>query len=212
MIRLANARDAVILATVHYSKGLEYPLVFLPDIHEKGGQYEPVCHYDCNGTARMLKDITGLGLQPEKCALEAMQERLRLFYVAITRAKFFCKAWVETGGNSAFNYLFRERDQEQFPEPLEDSLAKWACSSAIFSHPRPRRAGVQIELQRIETEEAEKLPPSRFRKKPAEPGAELGASERIRPFWHTLSASVLMQRLLQNSTAQTPYEVAATKT
>ena len=214
MIRLANARDAVILATVHYSKGLEYPLVFLPDIHEKGGQYEPVCHYDCNGTARMLKDITGLGLQPEKCALEAMQERLRLFYVAITRAKFFCKAWVETGGNSAFNYLFRERDQEQFPEPLEDSLAKRVSSLGnIQSLEDLCRAGVQIELQRIETEEAEETAAIEVPEEalPEPELQNLAHPERIRPFWHTLSASVLMQRLLQNSTAQTPYEVAATK-
>ena len=204
MIRLANARDAVILATVHYSKGLEYPLVFLPDIHEKNGQEEPVCHYDCNGIARMLKDLTGLGMQPEKCALEAMQERLRLFYVAITRAKFFCKAWVESGGKSVFDYLFRKRDQEQFEEPVEYSLAKRVSALGdVQSQDDLQQAGLQIEQQSTEVEELqdpiENAPDETL---PEPELQQLTHPERIRPFWYTLSASALMQRLLQNSSGQ----------
>lgn len=215
MIRLANARDAVILATVHYSKGLEYPLVFLPDIHEKNGQQEPVCHYDCNGIARMLKDITGLGMHPEKCALEAMQERLRLFYVAVTRAKFFCKAWVETGGKSVFNYLFRKRDQEKLEEPVDDSLAKRVSSLGDLQSPEElHQAGLQIEQQSAEAgemeETKEEVPQETL---PLPELQQLTHPERIRPFWYTLSASALMQRLLQNSPGQdaVPHAGAAVK-
>ncbi len=204
MIRLANARDAVILATVHYSKGLEYPLVFLPDIHEKKGQQEPVCHYDCNGIARILKDLTGLGMHPEKCALEAMQERLRLFYVAITRAKFFCKAWVETGETSIFDYLFRKRDQEQFSDPVEESLAKRVSAPKDIQSPEDlRQAGLQIEPQITEAEELQDtVEDASEESRPAPELQQLAHPERIRPFWYTLSASALMQRLLQNSIGQ----------
>lgn len=211
LVRLASARDAVVLATVHYSKGLEYPLVFLPDIHEKDGQSEAVCHYDCQGVARMLKDLTGLGMHKEKCALEAMQERLRLFYVAITRAKYFCKAWVESGGNSVFNYLFRQRGQEAFPEPVEDALAQIVSTGkTIMSEAELQQAGVQItaanKIEAIEEaaktgdQEQESVAPVT-----AQPILQqLSHPERIRPFWRTLSATALMQSLLDGGAANKP--------
>lgn len=57
------ATDAITLSTMHASKGLEYQVVFLPDVVEGVTPYK-----------KALKD-------------EEMEEERRLFYVAITRAK-----------------------------------------------------------------------------------------------------------------------------
>ncbi|MFA6930085.1 MAG: UvrD-helicase domain-containing protein [Lentisphaeria bacterium] len=198
LIRLANARDAVILATVHYSKGLEYPLVFLPDIHDKKSRQELVCHYERKGIAKMLKDITSLGFEQEKCALEAMQERLRLYYVAITRAKFFCKVFVDTGGASIFNYLFRDRSRQQAQESLEKLV------SSLPKNPSPQGA-LEFGLNYQEPESAESaeeiLATNSLGERMKEcdlPEMELQVlphPEKIDPYWYTLSATALMQRL-----------------
>jgi len=63
--RYDEGADAVILMTIHSSKGLEFPIVFLPGME--------------NGIFPGLKTITG----PE----DEMEEERRLAYVAITRAK-----------------------------------------------------------------------------------------------------------------------------
>ena len=56
-------KDAVMIATMHYAKGLEYDVVFIPDAND--------------------------GITPYRRALleEDLEEERRMFYVAMTRAK-----------------------------------------------------------------------------------------------------------------------------
>jgi len=91
--------DGVILSTIHASKGLEFPLVFL---------------------VAMERNIF-----PNERALEedSMDEELRLFYVALTRAK---RHLVITHARERFRYGRIERSRPsdflyRLPEDLTDS-------------------------------------------------------------------------------------------
>ncbi|WP_445398933.1 exodeoxyribonuclease V subunit beta [Zobellella sp. An-6] len=90
VLRLESDADLVRVVTIHKSKGLEYPLVFLPFIcsfRESGGKGGPVQLYD--GRRKRLV----LNPSEEEKALaerERLGEDLRLLYVALTRARHAC--------------------------------------------------------------------------------------------------------------------------
>lgn len=90
-----EARDAVALMTIHASKGLEWPVVVLPNLSGKpGGKTPKVLFDDRWGVALKLEDADGNVLEPvaysaikrERQAREAEEER-RIYYVAFTRAR-----------------------------------------------------------------------------------------------------------------------------
>jgi exodeoxyribonuclease V beta subunit len=86
MQRLESERDAVQILTMHVSKGLEAPVVFLlGGLNSANGSQERVFHDDRG------ERILWLGKAPkdvaEKADKEEAQEDERLLYVALTRAK-----------------------------------------------------------------------------------------------------------------------------
>lgn len=100
IVRLESDDDLVKVVTIHKSKGLEYPLVFLPFACASGGtrgghgyryhdgesaQLEllPASHDDAGDAVRDAKDAADRA---------ALQEDLRLLYVALTRSRHAC--WV----------------------------------------------------------------------------------------------------------------------
>ncbi|MBB3229082.1 exodeoxyribonuclease V beta subunit [Luteibacter sp. Sphag1AF] len=98
IVRLESDADLVKVVTVHKSKGLEYPLVFLPFVcafgRSSSGGYR--FHDAQEGTRIELLSASGTGVgdnvtrakaQAERAAL---QEDLRLLYVAVTRARHAC--------------------------------------------------------------------------------------------------------------------------
>ena len=120
-LRLESDERAVKIVTVHRSKGLEYPIVFCPFVWEgfkpprpkdalRGGlRYHPE-----PGRARYV--ITFDPDEAQRAAgragAEQLAEDLRLFYVAVTRAKYRC--YVVWGayngfGTSAPAYLLHGR-------------------------------------------------------------------------------------------------------
>ncbi len=105
--------DAVKIMTIHASKGLEFPVVFVPGleeefklktadslVYEKGGRlffrYEPesaIRKQDADFMEHLEKEI---------------EEQKRLFYVAVTRAEdalFLTGCWNETGNHSFLMFL-----------------------------------------------------------------------------------------------------------
>ena len=91
ILRLESDEQLVKVVTIHKSKGLEYPLVFLPFICSAkpvDGSRLPLHYHDESGNAQLTLKPT-----PELIALaddERLAEDLRLLYVALTRAQHAC--------------------------------------------------------------------------------------------------------------------------
>jgi len=112
--------DAVRIMTIHASKGLEFPIVFIPALEEdfklKTGDsliYESTksrsglpprlfFKYEPDGAVRKTDDDFLLHLKKE------MEEQKRLFYVAVTRAEdalFLTGRWTDKDNNSFLSFL-----------------------------------------------------------------------------------------------------------
>ncbi|AEY02025.1 exodeoxyribonuclease V, beta subunit [Oceanimonas sp. GK1] len=90
VLRLESDAALVRVVTIHKSKGLEYPLVFLPFIcsfRESGVRGAPVQLHE-GGRKRLLLNPTDE--QKAQAERERLGEDLRLLYVALTRARHAC--------------------------------------------------------------------------------------------------------------------------
>jgi exodeoxyribonuclease V beta subunit len=96
--RLDSDSAAVQLVTIHGSKGLEFPVVYLPTLWDRYPQNPavPLFHADGDGGRRCI-DVGGggphWGEHLERARAEDDGESLRLLYVAMTRAKSQVVAW-----------------------------------------------------------------------------------------------------------------------
>lgn len=96
--------DAVQVVTVHRSKGLEYPILFCPDLwivkSFRGGEVR-VTEPETPGDLRSL-DLR-LNKSPEQAVIDAKlreaerREERRLIYVALTRAAHHCSLYLSVG-------------------------------------------------------------------------------------------------------------------
>ena len=118
-------RGAVILCSEHKSKGLQYPVVILPSLNT-GKKDLPAIFHRPGDTAL----YTGERTQQDTTARndEFLQEKLRLAYVAITRAEnacFITATPVNTNSRTpnfrltALNWLWTHRDEEKNASPSE---------------------------------------------------------------------------------------------
>ncbi len=94
-LRLETDRTAVTIVTVHKSKGLEYPVVYLPylwEVHKKNKGSGIVFH-DPEDENRLTLDLGSSDM--ERAAMlyerEDAAEQARLLYVALTRASAMCR-------------------------------------------------------------------------------------------------------------------------
>ncbi len=118
-IRLESDEDAVVLTTIHKSKGLEYPIVICPSLHN-GMLIHPadkhlIRFHDDEHHRRLTLDLGSEHLEDHQheMELEAMAENLRLLYVALTRAKQRCIVYWGRFRNfedSALAYLLHAGD------------------------------------------------------------------------------------------------------
>ncbi|THB79311.1 MAG: exodeoxyribonuclease V subunit beta [Desulfobacteraceae bacterium] len=116
-LRLESDSSAVAIVTVHKSKGLEYPLVFLPYLWEGESQradHRPVFFHDPRHSDRLTVDIgsSTLELSREQARIEALAEDTRLLYVALTRASAMCRVYwggMNTVDTSALGRLLHPR-------------------------------------------------------------------------------------------------------
>jgi exodeoxyribonuclease V beta subunit len=110
--RLETDAAAVQVVTVHASKGLEFPVVYVPFAWDR---YEPktpaiLAYHDDDGT-RVLhvggQDDAGYQAARERHLHEQRGEDLRLLYVALTRARSQVVVWWAPSSNSATGELTR---------------------------------------------------------------------------------------------------------
>ncbi len=130
-LRLESDENAISIVTIHSAKGLEYPIVFCPDLWAKTRPNTTgvvVCHKDGH-------QISDLGSEQvdehrELTQLEERAEELRLLYVAVTRAKYRCYvAWadqrtLQQENRSALAYIFKQQEGESWKERLHVLLDK----------------------------------------------------------------------------------------
>lgn len=91
-MRMESDAQAVQILTLHKSKGLEYPVVFCPYLWDAGpqpGRADPVRFHDPADDHRVKLDLGSEDLEAHHAlaAREALSERLRVTYVAVTRAR-----------------------------------------------------------------------------------------------------------------------------
>lgn len=123
-LRLESDSNLVSIVTIHKSKGLQYPIVFLPFMWDvKGSRNKPksYSYHDESGTKKiMILDEA----QRERWHQENLGEEIRLFYVAMTRAIYRCYlGWghIKGAGSSAIaNCLFTKHIKKMaYPQNME---------------------------------------------------------------------------------------------
>ncbi|MEG1969118.1 MAG: exodeoxyribonuclease V subunit beta [Burkholderiaceae bacterium] len=106
-VRLESDEGLVKVVTVHKSKGLEYPLVFLPfgiGRREIKETQVPVFWHDDEGQLEIALKKDGAAIT--RANQESLQEDLRKLYVALTRARHALWVGAPAGiGNNALNHL-----------------------------------------------------------------------------------------------------------
>ncbi|MCF8053899.1 MAG: exodeoxyribonuclease V subunit beta [Deltaproteobacteria bacterium] len=119
-IRIERDSAAVRIITIHSSKGLEFPVVFCPFL------------WDAPAEKRMplTNDLTLVA--DEVSLANSRQERMRLLYVALTRAKYHChfvNGAIKNGGNSQIQLLFPEncRDDSCFFKLAQENERYFSC-------------------------------------------------------------------------------------
>ena len=126
LLRLESDAERVKIVTIHTSKGLEYPIVFCPFLwdgnlwkkeesaalfHDKGRNFQPV----------LTLGGPDYEAHRHKASLEKLAEKLRLLYVALTRAKHRCHVvWGHVSGmeSSALAWLLHG-PSASVDDPLE---------------------------------------------------------------------------------------------
>ncbi|MFA4917067.1 MAG: exodeoxyribonuclease V subunit beta [Syntrophales bacterium] len=134
-LRLESDEDAVRVITIHKSKGLEYPVVFCPfmwggsrltgndfSFHDRENEWQLTYDLGSSNSASCKK----------LAERELLAENIRLFYVALTRAKNRCYLiWgrFNKAGTSAPAYLFHRTDEEMSGREVEVTEARFKSLS-----------------------------------------------------------------------------------
>lgn len=133
-LRLEQDQEAVNIVTIHSAKGLEYPVVFAPELwYERPAKKVPARHevVTCHKDGRLIADLGSADIAEnfKQAQFEQQAEDLRLLYVAITRAANRCYlpwATVRTkdrDNSSAFAYLLEPHEGDDWQSKLSQ-LAK----------------------------------------------------------------------------------------
>ncbi len=113
-LRLESDDDAVKIVTMHRSKGLEYSVVFCPYLWQRSDRLNSErLLIRCHENGRTVVDLGSEDFERrrELALNEELAEDLRVFYVAVTRAKYRCYiAWgdvrtQDTANDSAMAWL-----------------------------------------------------------------------------------------------------------
>lgn len=106
-LRLESDDDAVKIVTMHRSKGLEYSIVFCPYLWQRSNRLNSESlMIKCHEQDRTVIDLGSEDFERrrEQALYEELAEDLRVFYVAITRAKYRCYiSWADVRSENRAN-------------------------------------------------------------------------------------------------------------
>lgn len=137
-LRLESDRNAVAIVTIHKSKGLEYPVVYLPYLWSgfRPPEGEPLLFHDPENGFQLCMDLRGKGYQgadregmdrsAARQDMETRAEQRRLLYVAVTRASALCRIfWAGISGvaESALGSLIHPGGCDTDTDMLRDLAA-----------------------------------------------------------------------------------------
>jgi exodeoxyribonuclease V beta subunit len=89
LLRLESDENAVMLSTIHASKGLQYPVVFVPFAWDtNSGKNDRALFHNDGGD--LVLDLAEEETSVQQAEAERRAEAARLLYVALTRAEFRC--------------------------------------------------------------------------------------------------------------------------
>lgn len=170
--RLDRDAAAVQIATVHASKGLEFPLVYLPFAWDSAKNPYPatLLFHDEDG-ARVLDvggpDAAGYAERRQRAEAEEAGEELRLLYVALTRAECQVVAWWAPAATTAAAPLHRmifgrpdggdtvpNRATVPADAVAAQTLSAWASTAADAVSVTAVHATDTVEIRRVRTEVA----------------------------------------------------------
>ncbi len=147
--RLDSDADAVHLATIHSSKGLQYPVVMLPFVADRWLPTPDTLHFHREDRTRCLdigiRSDEGRADRLQRATAEASGESLRLLYVAMTRAQSQVVLWwfpsAQNTSPSPLHRLLLGRAPGQGPVPathpvpgdgtLRTQLEEWERRGAL---------------------------------------------------------------------------------
>ncbi|WP_174550498.1 UvrD-helicase domain-containing protein [Nocardia shimofusensis] len=211
--RLDRDAAAVQIATVHASKGLEFPIVYLPFAWDNAKNPKPptLLFHDDDG-ARVLDvggpEARGYAQRRQRCEAEEAGEELRLLYVALTRAMCQVVAWwapsATTAGGPLHRMMLGRTDRgpdvpERAPVPADTRAVP-----AITAWAEP--AAEVISVTAVDT--AESVTPRRVRVEPDT--AELAAARFDRTLdllWRRTSYSALTEGAHETVTDTEPEDL-----
>ena len=81
-----NKHNEIHILTMHKSKGDEYDYVFIPELTEKNLTLD-IDEIKLKEGAKIINNVQNSNKTEEELKKEILDENLRLFYVALTRAK-----------------------------------------------------------------------------------------------------------------------------
>lgn len=181
-LRLESDDELVRIVTVHKSKGLEYPVVFLPFLwdakeYKADGKNPAVLAHDVN-----LEPVLDLGSavledRLSAAAEEHRAEQVRLAYVALTRAAHACYLLCTPARGTEHSALAGLLGIQN-PCEFEQALKKW-CADAPDGAMRMRAPKVAARGLRA------------ARERPHGEAREFTVSDRLKQRFHIASYSLL---------------------
>jgi len=153
-LRLESDAEAVKIVTMHRAKGLEYPVVFCPYLWQRNSQLDTeqqLVKYHDNETIAIDLGSEKFTQHRQQAITEDLAEDIRLFYVAVTRAKYRCYiAWADVrskqkANTSALSYLlFVQTGQNRQEDLLKTDFSSQQSTLQAISKQIPEAIQYQL--------------------------------------------------------------------